>query len=450
MAMLKSLGLIAAGLVLFVGPKRAVAEGEDFVFGIGTHSASDRGLALIQAAGIPSLRDDIHWAEVEREKGVLIMPERYDRYVDESLRRGIQPVLILCYGNTLYDGGSYPLSGDATEAYARFAEFVVTHFDGRVRQYEIWNEWNIAISLPPGTRRGPPEPYVVLLRKVYPRLKAINPRVTVVGGAFSGSAVEKGWLEAACRAGLLENLDAFSFHPYCYRRGSDGRLPENGFLKQIHDSQEVTRRYQKREIPIYITEIGWPDHHGPDGSTPEDSARLLTRTYLLSRALPFIRGLWWYDFCDDGSDPNEREHHFGIVTRDLVPKPAYAAMSDVCRQFEKTQFVREIKTDPSLHILEFQQESGATLFALWSSDDADQRVTLETVSATPPPVPKLRQIGGPEIASAWVRQVPKWRLDVTVTGTPCVLDTSLAPHDVAWRLTNQSAWITSPSPRDRP
>jgi hypothetical protein len=422
-------GLIAAALTFCV----ASAGAEDFVFGIGTHGASEKGLALVQAAGIRSLRDDIHWAEVEREKGVLIMPERYERYVDESLRRGIQPVLILCYGNKLYDGGGYPLSGEAMEAYTRFAEFVVIHFAGRVRQYEIWNEWNIAISLPPGTRRGPPEPYVALLRKVYPRLKAANPDITVVGGAFSGSAVEKGWLEAACRAGLLDSLDAFSFHPYCYRQEGDGRLPEIGYIKQIRDSQEVTRRYQKRDIPIYITEVGWPDHHGPDGSTPADSARFLARTYLLTRTMPFIRGLWWYDFCDDGLDPNEREHHFGIVTRDLTQKPAYTVMSDVCRSFEHTQYVGAVPSDPALHILEFRRDSGATLYALWSSNAAERKVTLEAVSAAAPSALQLHEIGGPEIATAWKHQGETWQLDVAVIGTPRVLETGLA-FPGTWRI----------------
>ena len=445
--MLGAWGVAAAGILFCLLPLRTGVGAEDFVFGIGTHGASEQGLTLIQAAGISSLRDDIHWQEVEREKSVLLMPERYDRYVDESLRHGIQPVLILCYGNKFYDGGGYPLSGEAVEAYTRFAEFVVAHFEGRVRQYEIWNEWNIAISLPPGTCRGPPEPYVALLRKVYPRLKAMDAHLTVVGGAFSGNAVEKGWLEGACRAGLLDYLDAFSFHPYCYRRGGEGRLPENGFLKQIRDSQEVTRRYQKREISIYITEVGWPDHIGPDGSTPEDSARFLARTYLLARTMPFIRGLWWYDFNDDGPDPNEREHHFGIVTRDLTPKPAYFMMSDVCGSFKKTQFVGEIRVDPALHLLEFRRDSGSTLVALWSGNDIERRVTLEAVSTLAPSAMRLHQMGGPDIAAGWKRDGRKWRLSVTVTGTPRVLETGLESDKLTWQCTDGSAGITMPSPR---
>ncbi len=34
-----------------------------------------------------------------------------------------------------------------------------------------------------------------------------------------------------------------------------------------------------------------------------------------------------YDWKDDGPDPANSEHRFGIVRQDLSPKPAYTAVS---------------------------------------------------------------------------------------------------------------------------
>ncbi len=418
--MWRGLTIAGAGILFCLSGPRVGAD--EFIVGLGTHSASEQGLTMTQATGVASLRDDIHWAEVEREKGVLVMPERYERYVDDALRHGLQPVLVLCYGNPFHDGGSFPVSEEAREAYTRFAEFVVAHFRGRVQRYEIWNEWNIGISLPPGTPHGQPEPYVALLRKVYPRLKAIGPEITVIGGALSGDGVEHGWLETACRAGLLESLDAFSFHPYCYRQSGQNRLPENGFFNQIRESQAVTRRYQKREVPIYITEVGWPTHDGPDGSTPEDSARFLARTYLLARTLPFVRGLWWYDLRDDGDDPHEREHHFGLLTRNWAPKPAYTVLTGICRLFREARFVGEIAANPALHVIEFRRESGAWLFAMWNGQEGTSSVVLETVAAPAAPGVKLHDFSGREIACRWQQDRGKWRLSWLLTGTPRVLE----------------------------
>ena len=82
----------------------------EFVVGIGTHDPQAETLGLIRDAGISSLRDDIRWSQVEQTRNIYAMPAEYDRLVDEALRNGIQPLLILCYGNKFYDRGLYPTS----------------------------------------------------------------------------------------------------------------------------------------------------------------------------------------------------------------------------------------------------------------------------------------------------------------------------------------------------
>ena len=415
------------------------ADADDFIVGVSTHSPAEQDLASVQEAGVTSVRDDIHWAEVEREGGTLIMPERYERAVDTALRRGFQPVLILCYGNPLYDGGAYPLSEKARAAYVRFAEFVVAHFRGRVRRYEIWNEWNIAMSLPPGTPRGGPGPYVDLLRAVYPRLKAVDPKITVIGGALSGNGVESGWLEAACRAGLLDHVDAFSFHPYCYRQGDFARLPEQGFLKQVRDSQAIVARWQKRDLPVYLTEMGWPTHEGPDGSTPEEAACFLARTYLLARTMPWVSGLWWYDLRDDGTDPREREHHFGLLTLDHAPKPACAALRGIGSFFCEARYVGVVRLDANAAILKFRQESGASLFAMWSGVEPATHVVVATSADVAPPAARYHDFRGHENVGTWKHTGTRWTLDVALTGSPIVLDTGAAPLAVTFHFGDGSA-----------
>jgi hypothetical protein len=43
-----------------------------------------------------------------------------------------------------------------------------------------------------------------------------------------------------------------------------------------------------------------------------------------------VKGIWWYDFMNDGLDPREYEHHFGLVDEQGQPLPAYQAMKDYC------------------------------------------------------------------------------------------------------------------------
>lgn len=423
--MLTRVLLVAAIALVAMQPARAA----DFMAGIGTHVTSDEGLDMIHDAGVRWLRDDIHWSEVEREKNVLVMPERYERYVNEALARGIQPLLILCYGNQLYDNGGYPISEEAKDAFARFAEFVVRHFRGRVHLYEVWNEWNIGVGVP-DRPRGEPESYAALLKKVYPRLKAVDGKATIIGGVIGGNGIAEHWLERAGAAGMLRNLDALSFHPYCFGETVAERLPETGFVKRIRASREVLRRLHKANLPIYITEIGWPNHTAASGSMPEDSARFLARTYLLARTLPFIRGIWWYDFRDDGTDPAEKEHHFGIVARDFTPKPAYFAMRDVCRLFQNARFIREVKGDARARILEFRKSTGATVFAAWSFGDGPAQQMIVETNKIKPGVAWLREFGRPVMEKKWELCGGKCRLRVPLSGAPWLLETGAAHLEV--------------------
>ncbi|MBO4528013.1 MAG: hypothetical protein J5743_10325, partial [Victivallales bacterium] len=54
----------------------------------------------------------------------------------------------------------------------------------------------------------------------------------------------------------------------------------------------------------------------------ETQAEDLPRTYLLAFALGIDR-VFWYNFRSWEGDPTEREHHFGIVHRDLSQKPSF-------------------------------------------------------------------------------------------------------------------------------
>jgi hypothetical protein len=397
---------------------------------------------LIHAAGISAIRDDIRWSQVEQTRNVYAMPEDYDRFVDQALRNGIQPLLILCYGNKLYDKGLYPTSQDAVEAFTRFAEFVVSHFRGRVRLYEVWNEWNVGTGVADNVFYGDPAQYVALLKHVYPRLKALAPEVTVIGGVVSGNGSRYHWMEGACKSGLLDYLDAFSYHPYCYGAPDGERRPETGFMSRIRQNDEIMRRYEKWNIPVLLTEVGWPTHQGPMGSSPQDEARFLARSLLMLRTLPYVKGMWWYDFSDDGVDPSDPESNFGIVANNLTPKPAYLAMRDICRLFAEARYSGELDANPDIRIMKFCRVSGEILWVVWSiNDPGDWEVTFANSSGNPwnlASAPTTR-LGNPETESEWKLKNGVSTITVKLSGMPLIIDTGNADIRLSWNHANRSA-----------
>ena len=443
--MVHRLFAVFGGLILvaldFTGLAATAAQaepsGERFWVGACTHFCQGKGLVeqnleSILQAGIDSIRDEVVWGAIEREKGELEMPEQFDTYVRQAAAQGLDVLLILNYANRFYDDGDRPRSPEAIEGFCRYAEFVVRSFGTQVRHYEIWNEWDIGIGLPERHRKGgSPEDYVHLLRAVYPRIKAVDPKITVVAGASTSGGVKRGWLEEILQRGALDACDAISIHSYNYNEPFPQRSPEtcSGWMTEV---QAMIRSYNDgQEVPFYVTEMGWPTHVGRGGTCPQLSASYLARLYLLARQSPSFRGVWWYDFQDDGWDPADNEHNFGLVRPDLTPKPGYHVLADIAPLVSRSVFRDRLPTaDDQLWILRFR--SGAEdWWAVWSSDDRDRQVVFENERPDQPLT--IHQTGhAPRTHSwgfrDWVKRQPlhENRLSIVVGHRPVLLGTDLS------------------------
>lgn len=375
----------------------AVARADRFIVGACTHFCQykgvlERNLESIKQAGIASIRDEVVWAALEREKGKLVMPEAYDTYVRRVAEEGLSVLLILNYANRFYDDGDRPRSPEAIEGFCRYAEFVVRHFGSDVRLYEVWNEWDIGIGLPKKYNKGgSPEDYVKLLKAVYPRIKAVDPGITVMAGASTSGGVKRGWLEEIIKLGALDYSDAISIHSYNYNEPFPQRGPEACAAWMIGVQQMLRGYNDGKDVPFYVTEMGWPTHVGRGGTDPQLSASYLARLYLLAKTSPSFKGLWWYDFQDDGWDPKYNEHNFGLVRPDLTPKPSYHVLADIAPIAVDGRYVDRLATsDESLWVLRFKMGE-EDCWALWSADDTDRQVILQTDFPDRPPT--IRQAG---------------------------------------------------------
>ena len=410
----------------------------DLIVGVCTHFSQDKGLLpanlrLIRQAGVASIRDEVGWRGLETEKGRLRMPEEWDTFVRRAAAAGIQPLLILDYGNPFYDGGDKPISEEATDAFTRYCEFVVRHFKGVVKHYEVWNEYDIKIG---SKTAGSAENYAKLIKKVYPRIKAIDPSIVVDGGAMTPSGVRNGWLEKMLAEGSLPYMDAVSIHTYNYSRPGRERTPE-AWAVWMQEVQDLIARYnQGKPAPLYITEMGWPTQIDKRGATPRTSADFLARMYLLSRSLPFLKGIWWYDFQDDGWSATYNEANFGIVRPDLTPKPAYYALSAIADLVAASEYIGRVDTgDPDFYILKFRRKSRQDVWAIWSAhEDDDWQVELKSSAVKPLPV-TLNEAGGRTFERIWGSRnwaeephakVQADQLEITVRGTPWLISGDLS------------------------
>ena len=332
-------------------------------------------LAKLKEMGLTAYRQNFLWTWVEQNKSErAIGPQlgKLERLINDAKNNGTDPLLVLSYGNPFYTGRGFPLTPEAQDAFVAYAESVARHFKGVVRRYEVWNEWNIGLGTSPRTR-GDPAAYASLLAKVHASLKAIDPEIVVIGGAVSGA--DERWLTQMLSAGGVNTLDGVSAHPYI-----NPDVPE----KVIDWVDAVEPRFSRlaggREIPLYLTEIGWPTHTGDKGVTPEVAADFLTRLYLLAATRVFVKGVWWYDLWDDGPDPKAKEQNFGLYHMDRSPKPAACAMTEVQKILKSYKPVSGERQAGGIWVAKFS-DGKQSLYGIWTQDQ-DRRSDLTVVSGS--------------------------------------------------------------------
>ncbi len=328
--------VLYGGLLGCSFPITAQTVDEPFVVGVCAHELhkgdpSGRAYAMMRDAGITSVRTDAHWAYVERQPNQLKIEPSWQRYLKETAQHGLSTQFILGYGNQHHGDGEKPRSEPVRAAYNRYVDFVTESLKGQVAYYEIWNEWDVEDPRDPAFTQD----YARLIADAAGIIRQRDPAATVLAGAVTSQGIESGFALRLLENGLMQSVDGLSLHPYVHCRGWRRNTPEAWIDWMAEVDKELTRA-AGRPVPLYLTEMAWPSHQGACGIDENLQAAYLARAFFLARTLPNIKGMWWYDFRNDGTDKTEREHNFGLVRQDFTPKPAYpvlAAISEIVSQY---------------------------------------------------------------------------------------------------------------------
>lgn len=324
----KSLWVLLFGMSGFVGQALA----SDFLWGISTHVGLRRDrpeqvVSVVSKLGINAIRDELYWTTVYSKNGEMNDARSYADILATYRavgNYGACLLLILDYGHPAYVRG---LPDDSLEI-SRFVDYVkeaLRQVDAPLCGIEIWNEWNIGAGrVGGGDRYGSPESYVNLVRAVVPTIKAYRPRVPIIVGALSDK--DLGWLRKTMSLLKGTEVDGVSVHPYVF--GDRDRRPvavERWVATAVRD---VEASFGKK-LPIYVTEIGWPNFDGPGGVTERSAAQNLVEVFLRLRVNPDVAGVWWYGLKDKGNLSTEKEHNFGLYRSDFSEKLTARALRSV-------------------------------------------------------------------------------------------------------------------------
>ncbi|HEY0865951.1 MAG TPA: hypothetical protein VGE01_01155 [Fimbriimonas sp.] len=314
----------------------------------------------LAAAGFRWIRQDLSWGGVEREKGTYDF-EPLARLFDACDRHGIRPLIILDYGNDLYEKGA-PKTPESRAAFCRMVEALMGRFKGRGALWEMWNEPNIFFWQP----KANVEEYIPLAAEVGETIRRVAPEEYYVGPATSG--FDWSFLERCFQAGLLKYWDAVTVHPY-RQTEPETALPDWGRLRSLID------RYQPKgkRVPMLSGEWGYSELYS--AMNKERQGHFIARQYL-ANLMAGVGLSIWYDWKDDGTDPKEVEHHFGTLYPDLRPKPAYEAASALASGLQGyTYHLRLAQRSPDDFLLAFRNK-GNVKYVGWTLGKSPSRVVL--------------------------------------------------------------------------
>lgn len=306
--------------------------------GVNIHfiTGRERDLDLIAAAGFKFIRMDFAWEATEKARGEYDW-SGYDELTANLSKRGLRPIYIFDYSHRLYEDeveAKNPITGkpdkdtaaprkpESVAAFAKWAAAAAAHFKSRGVIWEIWNEPNITFWKPKANVTN----YSALALATCKAVRAADPKATIIGPAISGFGPP--FMEKFLASGVLEYLDGVSVHPYRdYKKPPESAGADYAKLRALIDQYAPASK--KGKLPILSGEWGYATH---DRGLPLETQAAFAVRQQLANLLNHVPLSIWYDWQNDGPDPKEREHNFGVVFGDLKPKPAYIAVHTLTRQ----------------------------------------------------------------------------------------------------------------------
>ncbi|HEX4771040.1 MAG TPA: hypothetical protein VH351_09435 [Bryobacteraceae bacterium] len=334
--------------------------------GVNIHLLRDyHSLDAAQKAGFQFARMDMLWANVERNGRYRFFA--YDALVRALEDRKMGVLWILDYGHPDH-GGKVPRTAEDVAAFSRFAEAAAAHFKGRNVRYEIWNEPDTAYFWPPSPNAVE---YSALLREAIAAVHRADPSAKVSSGGVS--KIDLPFLTHAVDRTLAGELSAISIHPYT----EPG--PEK-VVWALAALQAWVCETLGTHTEIWNTEWGYPsttldrtvdDGHGDRGRTRQ--AVLAAREILTLWALELPLGVW-YDLRDDGADPHNPDHNYGLLDSAGHEKPAMNAVRLLLNAAHGRNYVGMMQElPPDTHAMRLDAPSD-TLFIVWSENPAARHI----------------------------------------------------------------------------
>lgn len=365
--------------------------------------------------GLASFRDDVPWSAFDAPGASPVVPQPGKLFGFMKLTEAT-PLLILGHPNANVPHGSPPLGDEGIAAFGDFVRRAVAATEMYGPIYEIWNEWNLNAVRTGGLLVGEGLPddlraavhYAALAKASTVAVRDVAPEATILVGAV-GNDPGWQWTRAIVRDGALTGATGLSVHLYNHCERGDERRTATEIIDRVDELQRLLTEDTGAQVPLYITEFGWPTATAQCVISSETAADNIAQFLLWSAATDWIKGTWVYQLKDQGADPALFEDNFGLLDYRYRDKPAACAVERTTDLLAGQTSFRLFRPAPDVFLVQVPTSDGLRLIA-WTT-------------ATRPEA-QLRIASNAEIAVASLCRDTARASDGTVTfgSEPAVID----------------------------
>jgi hypothetical protein len=331
---------------------------------------------LMTELGVKWDRSDLWWSHLEKKPGDWNF-EVSDTAMKAYRDHGVQMFPILDYG-AAWRNGNAPATDEERAEFGNYVTQVVSRYRGSAEYWEAWNEPNI---LPFWKPQPNAELYAPLLRLTYDRVKAADPAAKVVGFALAG--LDPDFLQRVLEIAGANCFDAVSYH--FYRIGQ----PEERTLDEIGELKLMLEQFGRKDVPIWVTEMGVTSHASTEGVSEDLQAIYLMRQILLCIAAGAERV---FPFCmvDNAWDPGGPwGMQLGMVRQDWRKKPVFYAYKAMIAELQDYEMAGRVDAGEGVYAYLFHLRAGASgvehkLVAWTTNDVRDLRIDVDDIATTTP------------------------------------------------------------------
>lgn len=326
--------------------------------------------------GIGHVRSDVAWWYTETEPGVYNYERHTESAMEDLARTRMTALQLPVYSSRFYDDGRTPSSAEGLQAYANFANDIVTRFSNVGQDVEVYNEFDHTFNT--GACGPTAECYLDMLSTTATTIKAANPNAVIVAPGNAGMGFQFDWLQDFFDRGGLDYTDAVSAHPYIY-----GGLPETLGPDLDRLTQMIKDANGGAAKPIWLSEMGWPTV--ANWASDDTQADYLVRMMAVSFGHGVER-VYWYEAADSGLNPDYSETNFGLFEAPIsllpntyAPKLSAVAQAVMARQISTKPFTTNADIGSGGHSYSFGAGAEATSI-VWTEAES----TVVQVQATGP------------------------------------------------------------------